>query len=119
MVEDNDGLRRLAKRLLEQAGYKVHCASSGNDALRVLATLKAPVDLLLTDLVMPGMSGRHLAEAATASYPGMRVLYMSGYTSDGVIRRGVIAAESAFLDKPFTAAALLAKVREVLGPVRA
>jgi len=72
------------------------------------------VHLLLSDVVMPGMSGRHLAEQLAQTHSGMKVLYMSGYTSDTIVRHGVLEVQMPFLNKPFTAAALLRKVREVL-----
>ena len=80
----------------------------------MLARHAAPVHLLLTDVVMPGLSGRHLAEHVAQTHPGMKVLYMSGYTSDTMVRHGVLEARVSFINKPFNAAALLGKVREVL-----
>jgi PAS domain S-box-containing protein len=121
LVEDNTGLRTLATRLLEPAGYTVLGAASGEEALRLLARheksvqlLISPVHLLLSDVVLPGISGRHLADQVVQTHPGMKVLYMSGYTSDTIMRHGVLEAQVAFLNKPFTAAALLRKVRESL-----
>ncbi|MDO8677761.1 MAG: response regulator, partial [Acidobacteriota bacterium] len=114
LVEDNAGLRKLATRLLEPAGYTVLGAASGEDALRVLEHHGEPVHLLLSDVVLPGMSGRELAEQLVQTHQGMRVLYMSGYTSDTMVRHGVLEAKVAFLNKPFTKTALLGKVREVL-----
>jgi CheY-like chemotaxis protein len=92
----------------------VLAAATGEEALRLLERHAAPVHLLLSDVVMPGMSGRHLAEQLARLRPEMKVLYMSGYTSDTIVRHGVLEAQMAFLNKPFTAAALLRKVREVL-----
>ena len=114
LVEDSAGLRKLATRLLAPAGYTVLGAASGEEALRLLERHDAPVHLLLSDVVMPGMSGRQLAERLAQIRPGMKVLYMSGYTSDTIVRHGVLEAQAPFLNKPFTAAALLRKVREVL-----
>ena len=114
LVEDNAGLRKLATRFLEPAGYTVLGAATGEEALRLLERHEEPVHLLLSDVVMPGMSGRHLAEQLAQIRPGMKVLYMSGYTSDTIVRHGVLEAQVPFLNKPFTAAALLRKVREVL-----
>jgi two-component system, cell cycle sensor histidine kinase and response regulator CckA len=114
LVEDNAGLRKLATRLLEPAGYTVLGAASGEEALRLLKRHEKPVHLLLSDVVMPGMSGRDLAEQLAQTRPEMKVLYMSGYTSDTVVRHGILEAQVPFLNKPFTAAALLRKVREVL-----
>jgi len=113
-VEDNTGLRKLATRILKPAGYTVLEAATGEEALRLLAQHDAPVHLLLSDVVMPGMSGRQLAEQLVRTRPGINVLYMSGYTSDTIVRHGVLDAQMPFLNKPFTAAALLRKVREVL-----
>ena len=114
LVEDSAGLRKLATRVLEPAGYTVLEAATGEEALRLLERYEEPVHLLLSDVVMPGMSGRHLAEQLAQTHSGMKVLYMSGYTSDTIVRHGVMEAQMPFLNKPFTAAALLRKVREVL-----
>ncbi len=114
LAEDNAGLRKLATRVLEPAGYTVLGAATGEEALRLLERHEEPVHLLLSDVVMPGMSGRHLAEHLAQTRPGMKVLYMSGYTSDTIVRHGVLEAHVPFINKPFTAAALLQKVREVL-----
>ena len=114
LVEDNQGLRQLAMRLLGPAGYTVLGAATGEEALRLLERHEAPVHPLLTDVVLPGMSGRHLGERLAQTHPGVKVLYMSGYTSDTIVRHGVLDAQVPFLNKPFTAAALLRKVRDVL-----
>ncbi len=114
VVEDNAGLRALAGRVLIPAGYDVLVAATGEEALRLLAHYEATVHLLLSDVALPGMSGRLLAEELAQVRPGMKVLYMSGYTSDTIVRHGVLEARMSFLDKPFTAAALLRKVRDRL-----
>jgi PAS domain S-box-containing protein len=114
LVEDNAGLRKLATRVLTLAGYTVLEADSGAKALAVLARHETPVHLVLTDVVMPGMSGRDLAEQLGQTHSGMKVLYMSGYTGDTIVRHGVLEAQMPFLAKPFTAAALRRMVREVL-----
>ena len=114
LVEDNAELRKLATRFLEPAGYTVLLASTGEEALQLLERHEEPVHLLLSDVVMPGMSGRQLAERLAQTRPGMKVLYMSGYTSDTILRHGVSDAQGPFLNKPFTVAALLRKVRDVL-----
>jgi PAS domain S-box-containing protein len=114
LVEDNAGLRKLATRVLKPAGYTVLEAASGEEALAVLAGRDAPVHLLLTDVVMPGMGGRELVERLAETWPEMKVLYMSGYTSDVMVRHGVLEGQMSFLNKPFTAAALLRTIREVL-----
>ncbi|NOT26774.1 MAG: response regulator [Acidobacteria bacterium] len=114
LVEDDAGLCRLATRFLEPAGYTVLGAATGEEALRVLERHGEPVHLLLTDVVMPGMSGRGLADRIAQTRPGVKILYMSGYTDDIVVRHGVSEEQVPFLSKPFTAWELLQKVREVL-----
>jgi len=114
LVEDADSLRELAREALEEHGYKVVQAVSGPAALEALERESDPIDLVLTDLVMGGMSGRELAEQITAKRPGMRVLYMSGYTDDALAHHGVLDSNVAFVEKPFTIDGLLRKVRDVL-----
>ena len=115
LVEDDDRLRGLTRMILEtRGGYKVLESSGGKEALRVEGELTEPIHLLLTDVVMPGMSGRELGEKLTALRPEMKVLYMSGYTDDTVVRHGVLEAEMAFIQKPFSPQSLLRKVREFL-----
>jgi signal transduction histidine kinase/ligand-binding sensor domain-containing protein/ActR/RegA family two-component response regulator len=114
LAEDEDAVRRLASRVLERAGYRVLEASSGEEAMRIAEQHAGTIDLLMTDVVMPGMSGRELAEQLVPRHAGMRLLYASGYTEDAIVRHGVSSHETAFLEKPFTPNALLRKVREVL-----
>jgi two-component system, cell cycle sensor histidine kinase and response regulator CckA len=114
LVEDEDGVRRVARLALEARGYRVLAAEGGAAALRLLAGHSEPIDLLVTDVSMPGMSGRELVEAVRKERPGLRVLYVSGYTDDAVVRLGVREATDPFLQKPFTPAALANKVRSVL-----
>jgi PAS domain S-box-containing protein len=114
LVEDEKGVRRIARLALEGAGYAVLEAADGPAAVAAAAAHPGPVDLLLTDVVMPGMGGRQLAEAVRRARPGVRVLYMSGYTDDAVLRHGVGDGTDAFLQKPFTPRALAEKVRAVL-----
>jgi CheY-like chemotaxis protein len=114
LVEDEDDVRALAREVLERQGYSVLEASDGLQALRQFETGSDRIDLVLTDVVMPRMSGRELAERLVEGRPDLSVLYMSGYTDDAVIRHGVLGAGTAFLQKPFTPAALIQRVRETL-----
>jgi two-component system cell cycle sensor histidine kinase/response regulator CckA len=114
LVEDEGSLRRMAARLLAKSGYSVVQAASGTEALRVLEQHPGEIDLLVTDVVMPGMDGRELAERVVKLKPATRVLFTSGYTEDAIVHRGVEAARVAFLQKPYAPAALTRKVREVL-----
>ncbi len=114
VVEDVGGLRNLVKRMLESVGYTVLTATDGEDALRLLEDYKEPVHLVLSDVVMPTMGGRILAERFGRTRPEMKVLYMSGYTDDVVVRHGVLDEGMPFLGKPFTVVDLTRKVREVL-----
>jgi two-component system cell cycle sensor histidine kinase/response regulator CckA len=112
LVEDNDAVRRPVARLLADLGYDVLQANGPEEAL-VLAQGRT-LDLLVTDVVMPGMNGRLLSEKLVSAQPSMKVLFMSGYTDDAVIARGVIEPGTAFLQKPFGADRLAQKVRELL-----
>jgi CheY-like chemotaxis protein len=115
LVEDEAIVRRLVQQVLRMNGYTVLEAGQGADALQLCEQREQTIDLLLTDVVMPGMCGRELAERAAAVRPDMKVLFMSGYTDDVVVRHGVLDADIAFIQKPFTPAALTQKVRDVLG----
>jgi signal transduction histidine kinase/CheY-like chemotaxis protein len=114
VVEDVRGLRLIAKRMLESAGYTVLTAASGEEALLLLKRHEQQVHLVVTDVVMPGMSGLTLAKRSNGTRPGMKVLYISGYTDDVVVRHGMLDEGMPFLGKPFTAIDLTRKVREVL-----
>jgi CheY-like chemotaxis protein len=114
LVEDEAALRNLAQEILRDQGYKVIAAGSGREALELAGSHKAPIDLLVTDVVMPGMDGRELADRLGPVHPETRCLFMSGYTDDAVVRRGVREEGMPFLQKPFTIDALALKVREVL-----
>lgn len=116
-VEDEESLRRLGERLLRAYGYEVLCAADAKEALKIMADRGRPVDLLVTDVVMPGMSGRELARELAGLKLAGRTLYMSGYTDDAIVKHGVLEPGIAFIYKPFTAEGLALKMREALdGP---
>ena len=120
VVEDDAALRALSARILESNGYTVLLARNGLEALAIAAGHTGKIDLVASDVVMPKMNGRPLVEKLLETRKGMKVLFMSGYTDDEVMRRGVIDGSTAFLQKPFTPAQLAKKIREVLdqkGPV--
>jgi two-component system cell cycle sensor histidine kinase/response regulator CckA len=114
LVEDEDAVRGITRLALQMHGYTVLEARNGREALGVCERHPGPIHLLITDVVMPDMGGREVAERLTGRQPGLRMLYLLGYTDDAVVRHGVLEAEVAFLQKPFTPAALAAKVRDVL-----
>ena len=114
VVEDDPAVLSLSCRALEAEGYTILCASDGTDALRIVERHGGEIHLLLTDVVMPGMSGRELAEQMAARRAGIRILYMSGYPGDAAIQQGGLARGSAFLQKPFSPDGLTRKVRETL-----
>jgi len=114
IVEDEASLRGMAKRILEEAGYRVQAVANGADALQALGQNADEVHLILTDVVMPGIGGRELAEMATQLRPGLKVVYMTGYTDDALARHGVLADSAHVITKPFTADELTRKIREVL-----
>ncbi len=114
IVEDEEAVRRIAERILRAAGYQVFTAASGSHALALCEERGGAFDLLLTDVIMPQVSGRELAEQLTSRYPTLRVLYMSGYADDAIVHHGVLAPGMHFIGKPFSAAELRSKVREVL-----
>jgi signal transduction histidine kinase len=114
LVEDEGSLRELVRECLEALGYTILEARHGAEALTVCEGHADDIHVLMTDVVMPGMSGRELGERLRALRPELRVLYMSGYTDDAVVLHGVLAEKMAFLQKPFTEQALARKLREVL-----
>lgn len=114
LVEDEEFVRTLVGDIFEENGYTVLRASHSDEAFRISGQHEGPIHLMVTDVVLPGMSGRELAERLASSRPKMKVLYISGYTDDAVVRHGVLAESVAFLQKPFTPEVLLRKVREVL-----
>jgi len=114
LVEDDEMIRNLVQKVLKANGYRVLVAANGRDAERVAGQHEGPIHLLMTDVVMPGMNGREVAERLAAARAGLRVLYLSGYTDDAIVHHGVLEPGVAFLQKPFTPAVLGRKVREVL-----
>ncbi|HEV2903989.1 MAG TPA: PAS domain S-box protein [Pyrinomonadaceae bacterium] len=118
LVEDEALVRDLAQEILEQYGYTVLTAPNGREGLRVCRESADKIDLVLTDVVMPQMSGPELAENILAIHPETRVLYMSGFTDDAVLRHGVLTEDMCFIQKPFSPDALAIKVREVLNNFR-
>ena len=119
LVEDEEIVRRMARLILETHGYSVLEAGDAKEALQICFENSTKIDLLLTDVIMPGMSGRVLAERVTRLYSGLPVLYMSGYTDDAIVRHGILEDDIFFLQKPFTGELLLSKVREALTVVPA
>jgi two-component system cell cycle sensor histidine kinase/response regulator CckA len=116
LVEDAEELRSLVREVLDCAGYTVLQAADGREAVRIAEQLNSPIHLLLTDVVMPGMSGRDVAEQVVRRHPETRVLYMSGYTDSSIVHHGVLEEGVALLSKPFTRERLLRKIRHVLDP---
>jgi len=114
LVEDEPEVRSLVQRILKMQGYTVVTAANPDEAIAIAREFKGKIEMMVTDVVMPGMSGRQLAERLARSRPEMRVLFVSGYTDDAVVRHGVIDQGTAFLQKPFTPTVLARKVREVL-----
>jgi two-component system cell cycle sensor histidine kinase/response regulator CckA len=114
LVEDAARVREVVREILEMSGYRILEARHGVEAIEISERHDGPIHLMVTDVVMPQMSGRELAQHLAPLRPDMRVLYMSGYTDDAIVRHGVLEADTAFLSKPFTPDALAAKVRGVL-----
>jgi two-component system, cell cycle sensor histidine kinase and response regulator CckA len=114
VVEDEDAMREVTRRILTRHGYQVTVAASGPEAISAVQSGPEPVDILVTDVVMPGMQGREVAERITEMQPGIRVLFMSGYTQGLLSAQGVLAEGINLIEKPFTEASLVNKVRAVL-----
>jgi len=117
LVEDEDLVRDLSIAILEEAGYKVISAADGDEGLRLCQQFEGRIDLMITDVVMPRMSGRELAEYLKVLRPETEVLYMSGYTDDAIVRHGILEDDMPFIQKPFLPDALALKVRELLEAV--
>jgi PAS domain S-box-containing protein len=118
VVEDEVSVRKMIRRALEAAGYRVLEAGNGSEALEVLSAISQPVDLVLTDVVMPGMNGRDLAVRIGEQFPGTPVLFTSGYTDSEIVRRGLLDPGAAFIQKPFTPDTIVRILRERLDGVR-
>jgi CheY-like chemotaxis protein len=114
IVEDEELVRALAMRALRTFGYTCHSASNAPEALRMLETLQPAIELVITDVVMPGMSGRDLGDHIARLYPGVPVVYTSAFSEDDVIRRGLLESDRPFLQKPFTPQELARAVRTAL-----
>jgi two-component system cell cycle sensor histidine kinase/response regulator CckA len=114
LVEDDRSVRELAERIFRDRGYKVTVTADGKAALRAFAAAPLEIDLIVTDLIMPSMNGRELVQALHQIRPDVKALYVSGYTEDEIIRRGLHDPTIAFLQKPFTADELVNKVRSLL-----
>jgi CheY-like chemotaxis protein len=117
LVEDDRSLRGVFQRMLERDGYAVLVAEDGYEALAVAESFSGTIDLLVTDIVLPGLGGHDLATRLTQRRPGLRVLYMTGYVDDEVIRRGLMRDAKHVLEKPFNATELAAALRETLRDV--
>ena len=114
VVEDQEPVRRLTRKVLETQGYAVLAAADGPEALQLAERHPGTIHILVTDVVMPGMSGREVGRRLAAQRPDMRVLYLSGYADDSIVRHGVLEPGLAFLQKPFTPEILTRRVRELL-----
>jgi DNA-binding NtrC family response regulator len=114
LVEDESGVRALAETILSRLGYKVLVADCGENAVKVWDEARGRIDILLTDVIMPNMSGGDLAHKLREKSPGLKVLFMSGYTDDMIASHGVLAGETQLIQKPFTAEGLGGKLRDVL-----
>jgi CheY-like chemotaxis protein len=114
LVEDEESVRELVRLTLASRGYNVLEAENGESGLRIAESFKEHIDILITDVVMPGFGGRELARKLLLLRPSISVLYLSGYTEDAVVTQGALGPRTAFLQKPFTLQNLAKKVREVL-----
>jgi len=114
VAEDDKMVRGLIDKTLERYGYSVLMAASGKEAVELARSYRDDIHLLLTDVVMPGMPGKDVSEAVEALRPGIRIIYMSGYTDETITRHGILPNGTNFLQKPISPAGLVKKVREVL-----
>jgi CheY-like chemotaxis protein len=114
LVEDEERVRQLTSRILTDRGYNVIAAEDGVSGMELVARYPQRIDLLLTDVVMPGMNGRELADRVAMTRPGIRILFMSGYSQEAIRSHGVLARGSTFIEKPFSPDGLARRVREIL-----
>ena len=114
LVEDEDMVRNLARQILEETGYTVLAANGGEEALHLFKTHKGTIHLMITDVVMPKMSGKDVADKLKETHPETKVLFMSGYTDEAIVHHGIVDSHIAFIQKPFSEVALTQKIREVL-----
>ncbi|MBF0232690.1 MAG: response regulator, partial [Desulfamplus sp.] len=114
LVEDEPAILKMTRMMLEKKGYMLISAATPWEALEKADTHSGTIDLLMTDVVMPEMNGRDLAKKITVLYPGIRLLFMSGYTADVIVRKGVLDEGVEFIQKPFSMTEMTIKVREVL-----
>jgi two-component system cell cycle sensor histidine kinase/response regulator CckA len=114
LIEDDEAIRKLARLVLQSRGYQVLEARHGEEALAIGQTHPGPIDLVVTDMLMPHMGGRQVAQQLRLNRPNLRVLFMSGYAEDVALGGEAQASMEAFISKPFTALALASKVRQVL-----
>ena len=114
VVEDEESVRRLIKRTLEKYGYETLVFSGGLEALKAIQSISEPIDLLLTDVIMPEMSGRETADAIQKQCPNIKICFMSGYTDDAIIQQGILEEDMNFIHKPFLPAELASKIRSIL-----
>ncbi len=115
IVEDEEGVRKLTRKILSRQGYKVLEASSGGDALLLCEQRNEPIHLILSDVVMPGINGPELARRLQALAPEVKVLFMSGYADQAIFQSGILEEKASFIQKPFSARDLVEKIREVIG----
>jgi len=115
IVEDEEGVRKLVERSLSEWGYRFLSAADAESALEIARTYPEPIHLLLTDVILPGMNGKALADRLALSRPGIKVLFMSGYTDNAIVHHGVLDDGTEFLNKPFSTQALKHRLLEVLG----
>jgi two-component system, cell cycle sensor histidine kinase and response regulator CckA len=115
LVEDEDSVRQLVRETLSARGYQVVEAGNGEDGLAAAARHNGPIDLIITDVVMPGMDGREMVKLLAQTRPETKVLFLSGYTEDSIASEGTPETGPAFLQKPFTLQNLSRKIREILG----